>query len=106
MTFYSEIDHSHLQQLCPELRQMLDAELAAGNEIVETHSGWPRQSSIFVSLKRPFSVPWPNLPPGIVHRDVNDPHWWKAEYVHELTGHILVCRFGPSLQIWADLSLI
>jgi hypothetical protein len=34
---------------------------------------------------------------GMRYRDVNDPHYWRAEYDLEHEGRIffLVCRFDP-----------
>lgn len=87
------IDPSHLASLCPELRTLLDAELAAGNQVVETHVGWPVDGAVFVMLGEPFKATSAGLPDGVVRREINDPHWWKAEYDHEPTKHVLACRF-------------
>src|SRR5262245_22493946 len=90
---FAAIKQSELAQLCPELREIMELEIEAGNEVVETHAGWPNAASIFVSLRRPFLVKPHTLPSGVVFREVNDPHWWKAEYFHEPSAHILACRF-------------
>ena len=90
---FNDVRQSELAQLCPELRDIVDSEIKAGNEIVETHAGWPHETSIFVNLRKPFLTKPGKLPSGVVFREVNDPHWWKAEYFHEPSGHILACRF-------------
>ena len=82
----------HIGPLCPELRQIVNSELASGNEIIDTSAGWPKAGAIFVLLKKPFASH--DLPPGVVYRDVNDPHWWKAEYAHEASGHMIAGRFS------------
>ena len=86
------VNPSHLEQLCQPLRALLDAELAAGNRVVETSTGWPKPASVFVMLEKPFKARPPALPGGVIYNDVNDPHWWKADYFHEATGHGLACR--------------
>jgi hypothetical protein len=87
------VTQSHLTQFCPELKLLLDAELRAGNTVVETSTGWPKPQSILVMLAEPFKAPPTlKLPNGIVYNDVNDPHWWKADYFHEASGHALACR--------------
>ena len=30
---------------------------------------------------------------GVVYRELNDVHWWQAEYEHTPSGHYLVCGF-------------
>jgi hypothetical protein len=87
------IDPSHLDELCPELRALLNAELVAGNQVVETSKGWPEPGSIFVLLGFPFRSTPDELPSGVSLVEVNDPHWWKAEYHHLPTHHVLGCRF-------------
>ena len=86
-------DADLLARLCPELRILLDAELAAGNRVVETFGGWPVAGAVFVMLAEPFRKRSVTLPADVVFREINDPHWWKAEYDHEPTHHVLACRF-------------
>ena len=86
------VSQNHLLQFCPELRFLLDAELSAGNKVVETSTGWPKPMSVFVMLAEPFKAKLAKLPGGIIYNDVNDPHWWKADYFHEASGHALACR--------------
>jgi hypothetical protein len=90
---FTTINLALLHGLCPELRLLLDAELAAGNRVAETGAGWPNPSSILVMLAHPFRCTPSSLPPGVEYLEVNDTHWWKAEYHHLPTGHLLACRF-------------
>jgi hypothetical protein len=87
------VNEEHLTELCDQLRVLLDAELAAGNAIVETFKGWPLDGSIFVMLGSPFRCRPASLPEGVTFREINDPHWWKASYQHEPSQHCLACRF-------------
>jgi hypothetical protein len=79
--------------LCDELRQLLDVELAAGNEIKETNVDFPRAGAVFVGLKKKFRSAPAQLPECVVYRVIDDVHWWQAEYEHLPTGHYLVCGF-------------
>jgi hypothetical protein len=86
------VDKEHVAELCEELRALLDAELAAGNSIVETWKGWPK-GGLCVMLARPFIVPTDTLPSGVRFVAIDDPHYWKSELVCDRTRHTLACRF-------------
>jgi RimJ/RimL family protein N-acetyltransferase len=77
-----------LAALHPDLRVILQAELAAGNEIVETGGGWPDPDSVFVRLRYPFR-PRPSWPDGLQYTELHDPHWWTAELSTRAPRHIL-----------------
>lgn len=81
---------SALDVLHPSLRAILEAELAAGNEVVETSTGWPDPDSVFVRLRHPFRARPAALPEGVGYHESNDPHWWKAEYSSSAPRHVLV----------------
>ncbi len=78
-----------LGALHPALSAILAAELAAGNEVAEMRTGWPKAGSVFVALRQSFLTRPPSLPEGIRYAELNDPHWWKAEYTSENPQHIL-----------------
>jgi len=88
------VDENHVHGLCQELRSLLNAELAAGNTIIETWKGWPDKKSLCVMLSEPFSVQLDALPPDVRFVAVDDPHYWKSEIVCDRTGHALACGFG------------
>jgi len=50
------VDTQRIDQLCPELKPLLQAELAAGNSIVDTWAGWPHQDSLYIQLGSPFKA--------------------------------------------------
>lgn len=81
--------------LHPSLKKLLDAEIAAGNTVVETGGGWPKQEAVHVTLIRPLLARPSELPAGVVYTDVNDPQWWKEEYYREASGHMIICRSPP-----------
>jgi hypothetical protein len=77
----------------PALRPILEKEMARGNVVFETWRGWPKPETVCVAFTRPFAEPSLPLPRHVVFREVNDPHYWKAEYWHEPSHHMLVCHF-------------
>jgi ribosomal-protein-alanine N-acetyltransferase len=78
-----------LEKLHPSLKKILQAELSAGNEVVETGGGWPDRDSVFVRLRDAFRTDRSQLPEGVQYLELNDPHWWKAEFSTALPKHIL-----------------
>jgi hypothetical protein len=81
------------QRLCPELHELLSAELAAGNAVVEYRTGLYAADAVLVLLANAFRARPRELPAGVEYRDVNDPHCWKAEYFRPTTKHCIACRF-------------
>ncbi len=96
MAPFEQVNPEHVEALCPGLRELLHAELAAGNRLCETWTGWPKENSVGVALALPFKLKPTTLPPGVEYLDVNDTHWWKAEYHHNRRGHLLICKFGDA----------
>ena len=83
------VDEQRLAQLCPELKSILEAELAAGNQVVATFEGWGH----IVMLAEPFRVAHA-IGGRVSFLEVNDPHYWKSQYsVKELDQHV-ACRFA------------
>jgi RimJ/RimL family protein N-acetyltransferase len=87
--------HDHLTlpivaELHPSLAELLRAELAAGNEVMESGRGWPDAASVFVRVKHPFRARPATLPNDVTYNEVNDPHWWKAEYTSGSPRHFVV----------------
>jgi RimJ/RimL family protein N-acetyltransferase len=80
-----------LAALHPALKRILEAELAAGNEVAETGGGWPDPDSVFVRLRDPFRTRPTPLPEGVFYTEPNDPHWWKADYGTVSPRHVLAC---------------
>ena len=85
------ITQSHIDQFSSALTEILSNEIELGNEIAETARGWPQSESIIVFLAQPFKAEC--APENTEYREINDPHYWKAEYEDKLTKHLLACRF-------------
>lgn len=87
------VQQSDIELFSPILRSILDLEITQGNSIVETWNGWPNEQTIGIMLAKPFFVHYHYLPDNVEYREVNDSHYWKAEYEDKNTGHLLACRF-------------
>jgi hypothetical protein len=89
------IDQNHLDALCPELRQVFNAELAAGNHTIETRGGWPTAGSLFVLLCDPFHGDATAADSALFYTETT-PRTWKAHYCHLESKQILACGFGEA----------
>lgn len=90
------IDKGLIDKLSIEMKEILEKELEAGNEIVETSQGIFTNAStehIFIFLKYPFKSKIKNNLNGIVYREINDKHYWKAEYTDEKNHQTSACNF-------------
>ena len=87
------VDTERVAQLCPDLRPLLEAELAAGNSVVDTWAGWPHRDSLYIQLGSPFRVRPERLPEGVRFVAIEDPHYWKSEFVCDRTHHAIACKF-------------
>jgi len=72
-----------------ELNEILNAELARGNEVAEA-SDWPPKCKNLVILKRRFHKPYTFE--SLVYRKINDPHYWYAEYSTINSVECLACK--------------
>ncbi len=73
-----------------ELKAILNLEIQSGNTVCETFCGdWPYPNSIMVFLEKPFLTPIRRDLNGIEFRNVNDTHYWKAEYFDSTNNQFL-----------------
>lgn len=82
---------AHIENFSSVLTKILNHEIMLGNEIIESSEGWPNESTIIVFLKKPFIGKYEI--DFVEYRNIDDPHYWKAEYFDSSTNHILACRF-------------
>jgi hypothetical protein len=93
----TSIDNNTINKLTGKLNAILQLELKAGNRIVETYEGdWPYPNSIMIFLEKPFKTPILRDLEDITFNNVNDPHYWKAEYADLKNRMWLCCRFDGS----------
>ena len=88
---FQEVDQKLLDRLSPRLKAIVAEEVAAGNRVSETSQGWPYPETVFVGMAKPFTKKYDVS--GLAYTELNDRHYWKAEYLDEATKHLLVCRF-------------
>lgn len=82
----------HIKNLSSKLTAILRAELKLGNQVVETAKGWPNTTTTIIFLKYPFFNHYELE--GVAYSELNDRHYWKAQYTDEAADHILACKFG------------
>ena len=90
------VDNNIIEKLSANLYAILQDEIAAGNEVCETSTGGFSNcldNHLFVWLKYPFKTPIRNNLPGIVYRNIDDRHYWKAEYDDTENHQTLACKF-------------
>jgi hypothetical protein len=80
-----------LPPLAPPLQAILDAELCSGNEVVEA-SDWLPKCELLVILRHPFRRAYATST-SVKFVEINDPHYWKAEYRYNGGMHTLACKF-------------
>ena len=74
-----------------ELQSILEAELSAGNEISED-TCWPPICERLVILRYPFKAK--HAPSeNVEYVEINDSHYWKAEYRYRGGRQTLACKF-------------
>jgi len=68
------------RRLPNSLQAALVVELGAGNQLAGIGStGWPNDGSIVVNMRERFSAARQAPPPGVVWRELNDPHYAREE---------------------------
>lgn len=90
------INKGLIDKLSIEMKEILEKELEAGNEIVEASQGRFTNAStehIFIFLKYPFKTKIQNNLNEIIYKEINDRHYWKAEYTDEKNHQTLACNF-------------
>jgi len=89
MAKYSEMVEC-MNDLHPELQEILDLELKAGNLVLEASRDWPEPGSVFITLRQPFHQKYEVRDP-VQYDEPNDPHYWQADYSCGKPRHILAC---------------
>jgi len=94
---WNNVDDNIVKRFTGVLKDILELELKAGNKIVETYDAkdgaFPMPNAIMIFLEKPFKTPILKDLDQIEYRDVNDPHYWKAEYFDTEKLQFLCCKF-------------
>ena len=76
--------------LAPELKDIVFAEVSAGNSISQVDSLWPRPGALCVQLSRRFLIRH-RITNTVRYVEDTDPHGPMAEYVHVESGQSVLC---------------
>ena len=76
-----------------ELNQILRAELAFGNSIVEVASWLPTCNKLII-LRNKFKHKFSENTNDVVFKELNDKHYWFAEYRTMDGSECLACGFN------------
>jgi hypothetical protein len=78
------------------LQRFLEAELSAGNRVVEDSlAQWGELKRVII-LGSPFLSRGRVDEGSLSFREINDPHYWKAEVEDSHTKELVACGFGSS----------
>jgi len=73
------------------LKSIVKSELSLGNKISEVSTAWGGQEALLIVMAFPFKKTYTET--GVIYHELNDPHYWKAEYRYDISKQILACRF-------------
>jgi hypothetical protein len=82
-----------LPRLTGDLREILDAEIASGNTLVEISSSWP-MPSVNVWVKEPLTRKYVDKYPQLEYRFLGDPRHWLEEYIDRKIGAMVAAKFS------------
>lgn len=86
------IKNNNLHKLNNELEKILYSELKAGNGIREISvGGFGDEKHLYISLNKTF-INKKNYN-NIKYIEINDPHYWKAEYTDIKNKQTIACSF-------------
>ena len=85
----------HINELSIPLKEILNKELNCGNRVIETSkSEWSNGKNILmIFLANPFAVKYDFDPDVLEYNELNDPHYWKAEYYDSRNNCVLACNY-------------
>lgn len=88
------IKNNNLHKLNNELEKILYNELKAGNKIREISvGGFGDEKHLYIILNKTFITKIMNNYNNIKYMEINDPHYWKAEYTDIKNKQTIACPF-------------
>ena len=88
------IKNNNLYKLSNELEKILYNELKAGNKIREISvGGFEDEKHLYIFLNKTFITKIVNNYNNIKYMEINDPHYWKAEYTDIKNKQTIACPF-------------
>lgn len=80
-----------LPRLTGPLRDILDAEISAGNVLVEVSSSWP-MPNVNVWLKEPLTRKYADKYPQLEYTYLGDPRNWLEQYIDCEVGAMVAAK--------------
>ncbi len=74
------------------LYEIMKKEIELGNRCSEPSYDAAWLKAVCVIFDKPFIAPVKKID-GVIFRDLNDPHYWKAEYIDKINHCMLICMF-------------
>ena len=88
------IKNNNLYKLSDELEKILYNELKSGNTIREISvGGFEDKEHLFIFLNKPFIEKVIKDTKNTKYIEINDPHYWKAEYTDIKNKQTIACPF-------------
>ena len=88
------IKNNNLYKLSNELEKILYSELKAGNTIREISvGGFGDEKHLYIFLNKTFITKIAKNYNNIKYIEINDPHYWKAEYTDIKNKQTIACHF-------------
>ena len=88
------IKNNNLYKLSNELEKILYSELKVGNKIREISvGGFGDEKHLYIFLNKTFITKIVNNYNNIKYMEINDPHYWKAEYTDIKNKQTIACPF-------------
>ncbi|MBW5398731.1 hypothetical protein E6A47_01535 [Brachyspira pilosicoli] len=88
------IKNNNLYKLSNELEKILYSELKAGNTIREISvGGFGDEKHLYIFLNKNFIEKITKDTENTKYIEINDPHYWKAEYTDIKNKQTIACSF-------------
>jgi hypothetical protein len=94
----SFIHQDYIEGFSDRLKSILNNEIRLGNEILWTEKNWPYQNGTAILLRYRFLQRY-HLFPGIEYEEINNPHYWQAQYFDGSINHLLACNFEIIMHV-------
>jgi hypothetical protein len=80
-------------RLAGPIKEILAAELAAGNQILRASDDWPTQNANII-LKDRFTQDYRARYPHLQYTFDNDPHYWRDAYLDQENQEFIAAKFS------------
>ena len=82
-------------RLSGPIKEILTAELAAGNQIIQASDDWPTSKANII-LENQFAKDYRTVYPNLKYMFDNDPHYWRDAYLDKENQEFIAVKFSLS----------